>query len=402
MQIRSVRLPLVLLLSLFLASGYVLPAAAQGAVVRVVPPSIEAAHGRFVEIGIAVDGVTNLYAADIRLLFNPDVLQVVDDNEQQSGVQIMLGQVPAPDEIRANIVDNYAGTIHYSVSQQAPRQPFTGSGTLCVVRFFAKALGTSPIEIITTDEGGEAIAVLATSNGERIEITPQQGEIIVTEEGRPPVIPPELPTLDPTVTATVLQATYAPSSTPTVQSPYPMGTPMSALPTNTLPPPPGYPAPTTASLQPSQTASPTVAPAETVALESEFPVESSPGSLPSPTATFASSLQAAYPELVATPPSATSPVGEAAATASATTEGLVAANDDTPTVSPALAATEQPGTTPMTANDSPPAESAPHPSAPQPDPLIPRGIFFALVVGLILFTGALFVRLWRDRKKSGE
>ena len=54
------------------------------------------------------------------------------------GLRADMDALPIHETTGLPYASNYAGTIHYSVSQQAPRQPFTGSGTLCVVRFFAK------------------------------------------------------------------------------------------------------------------------------------------------------------------------------------------------------------------------------------------------------------------------
>jgi|GEM_PF-1123186 len=407
MKSTPVRLLLILLLSLILASGHMLPASAQGAVVRVVPPSIEVGQGQFVVIGIAVENVADLYNVDIRLLFDPNILEVVDDDSDRSGVQITPGQVPYPEDVWVNVADNYAGTIQYSVSQISPRQPFAGSATLCSVRFYAKALGTSPIEIMTTDEYGEVIAVLGTEEAEMIDATAEQGEVVVTEESDPPIIPPSPPTLGPTAFATALQAGSTPSATPTNQSAYPIGTSTTAPPAHTPAPPPGYPAPTAASSQPSPSASPT--PTQAATISPEGSPETPPESPPLPTATFSGSMQAAYPELTGTPPAADPAGAEATATPPTETDmgNPAAANSATPIAGPALATTEEPAAAPTAANepppvDSAPAEPAPPPSTPQPTPLIPRGLFFVLVAGLVLCTGALFVYLWRGRKSAGE
>lgn len=396
MKSMSVLLLLILLVSLILAGGYALPAAAQGAVVRVVPPSIEVGQDQFVEIGIAVENVTNLYNVDIRLLFDPNILEVVDDDADRSGVQVSPGQVPYPDDVWINMVDNYAGTIQYAVSHLSPRQPFTGSATLCSVRFYAKALGTSSIEIMTIDEDGEVIAVLGTEDAERIDATCEHGEILVTEEGDPPIIPPSPPTLTPT-TWTVLQTSSPPSATPASQSAYPGGAPTAGPPAHTPAPPPGYPAPTTNSAQPSPSTSPT--PTRTATVSPEIPSETPPEGLPLPTATLSGSMQAAYPGLVDTPPTPT-PTGTKATTTA--TAGSDAENPATPhsassIASPSLDATDESAVAPIAANEPSPAESAP-----QSTPLISRGLFLVLVAGLALCTGTLFVKLWRGRKSAGQ
>jgi hypothetical protein len=357
----------------------------------VVPPSIEVGQGQFVEIGIAVDNVTGMNNVDIRLLFDPNILAVVDDDEARSGVQIIAGQIPYPDDVWANIADNYAGTIQYAVAQFDPHQPFTGSATVCSVRFHAKAQGTSPIEIITIDEDGEAIAVLGTEDEEAIAVTVQHGEIIVTEEGKPPLIPPSPPTFTPTTSATDLQANPAPSSTPTLDWAYPMGTPPPPPPVDTPALLPGYPDPSEDSYQPSPEAS--AATLTTAAVSTE----TLPDAPLTPAATLDGSAQGTYPGLVDPLPTALPVESEATANVAATTdaETPATASDATPIASPALTATDEPVAAPTEADAPPPVESAM-----QPKPLIPRGLFFVLVAGLALFTGRLFVRLWRNAGES--
>jgi hypothetical protein len=93
--------------------------------------------------------VSDLYGVDVRLEFNPDVLEVVDVDPFTEGVQITPGTFPDPAQgaVAAKEADNSAGTVHYALALINPAPPANGSGTLCLVNFRAKAQGHSPLRI---------------------------------------------------------------------------------------------------------------------------------------------------------------------------------------------------------------------------------------------------------------
>jgi len=96
---------------------------------------------------VAIGDISGLYGAELRLSFNPDVLQVVDADAVISGTQITPGQVPYPDFVAKNEADNAVGTVWYAVTQLSPREPVSGSGTMATARLRAKAAGTGNIRI---------------------------------------------------------------------------------------------------------------------------------------------------------------------------------------------------------------------------------------------------------------
>jgi hypothetical protein len=112
-----------------------------------------------------ITDASGLYGAQLEIIFDPAVLQVLDADENTDGVQIHSGDCPVPDFIVTNTVDNDAGKISYAASSLNPTQPCDG-GTVASFQF--QVAGTAP-------EGGTLVqfekALLADING---------GEILAT------------------------------------------------------------------------------------------------------------------------------------------------------------------------------------------------------------------------------
>ena len=180
---KGARLGLRVAISLFwiatLACG-LKPALAQGAIVHLAPSEAEVKVGQVADVSAVIENVTGLYGAELRLSFDPDILQVVDADGATAGIQAIPGQVPYPDYVAKNEADNTAGTVWYAVTQLSPREPASGSGTMITVRFKAKAAGTSRIEV--------SFVQLANPNGLEIPCSTASGSRITV-----PATPAEVP-----------------------------------------------------------------------------------------------------------------------------------------------------------------------------------------------------------------
>ena len=66
----------------------------------------------------------------MRAKFDPAVLEVVDANPAQDGVQIVPGSFLKPDFVVRSLADNAAGTIWYASTQVSPTLPVSGTGVL--------------------------------------------------------------------------------------------------------------------------------------------------------------------------------------------------------------------------------------------------------------------------------
>jgi hypothetical protein len=160
-------------------------------------------------IQILATDVTDLYAFDLSVSFDPAILQVVDDNVATAGTQITQGSLLETGFTMVNTADNAAGNIRFATTQINPQSSKNGSGVLLVIRFRATSSGTSSISL--TD------AKLARPNGSIEPATLVNGTIqvsVLPANGHCPGF------IDPTVTpsATSLKTvtpTRTPSKTPT-------------------------------------------------------------------------------------------------------------------------------------------------------------------------------------------
>ena len=181
---------------------------------------IEIAPGSRVEIPIAVRDVEALYAVDISLTFNPEILQVEDANPNQDGVQLALGTFLDAGLVLFNTADNDAGTIRFAMTQVNPSEGKSGEGVLLVLYVRAVAEGESQIEVDTVE--------LASRVGEAIPGTGVGASVVVSADVaekestaipvQDPTLAIQVPTLEPTPTPTP-EPTPEPSSTPMQSTP---------------------------------------------------------------------------------------------------------------------------------------------------------------------------------------
>ena len=136
--------------------------------------------GHVTTVDVTVLDVSNLYGIEVRISFDPTILQVVDDDPIASGVQIALGpflgcDVPSTCAIVRNEADNVGGTLAIAMSKAAPPPPdpappaSNGSGVLAAITFEAVAIGTSPVSIGSarlTEPSGFLITPVGIGHGQ--------------------------------------------------------------------------------------------------------------------------------------------------------------------------------------------------------------------------------------------
>ena len=122
--------------------------------------------GSIFDVPVNVSGVTDLYAFQFDITFNPTILAAMMVNEgtflQSSG-----GFFPG-------LIDNGAGTISFTADSLIGSVPgVDGNGTLADISFQALTLGTSPIDLsnvvlldsnlgsISSDSQGGSVTVVA-------------------------------------------------------------------------------------------------------------------------------------------------------------------------------------------------------------------------------------------------
>ncbi|MCW5852223.1 MAG: LysM peptidoglycan-binding domain-containing protein [Anaerolineae bacterium] len=181
-------------------TGAAQPSAAQAATVVLDPASATVAAGATTQVAVKVNGVANLYGADVRLSFDASKVEVVDDDAAQAGVQMKQGDCfPAGSQTARNQADNGAGTITFASSRVSPAAPVNGSCTVITVTFRGKAAGSTQVTFSRAPQ-------LADNNGQPINSTATGGAITVTGGAAQPTA-----TTAPAATATTAPAPTATS-----------------------------------------------------------------------------------------------------------------------------------------------------------------------------------------------
>lgn len=136
----------------------------QSTVLRCDPQHPVVTLGEPVSFTIYVQDVVDLYAADVRMSFDPTKVHVVDANPAKPGTQIeMLDEFLSPDFVLRDVADNVTGTIWYANSQVNPSEEVSGSGALARITMQSSAGGTFLL-VFTFHE-------LVVRNGDPIETT---------------------------------------------------------------------------------------------------------------------------------------------------------------------------------------------------------------------------------------
>ncbi len=121
--------------------------------------------GQEVSVDVMVENMPQVYGADVELTFDPQVLEVVDADENLPGVQLQGGDFINAEQgfFLQNEVNNQAGVIDYALTLLNPAPPAEGNGVLATIVFRAKVDGQTKIDIQTSEFGtqtGEVIPLV--------------------------------------------------------------------------------------------------------------------------------------------------------------------------------------------------------------------------------------------------
>ena len=183
-------LGLGLLLGLLLCPVRLRAAQVDDTVIRPEPAVLEIGQGQVETVQIVLENAQAVYGIDLRIRFDPAVVQVVDADPSRDGIQMTPGAFVQPDFLVRNAADNQAGSLQYVVSQVNPTSPANGTGVVLTIEFQGQALGEQSELTIGFVE-------IADRRGNKLSVQPQNGTLKVI----PPR--PETPTPAPTATATV-------------------------------------------------------------------------------------------------------------------------------------------------------------------------------------------------------
>ncbi len=154
--------PIIAAVALLALFGAVTAQTSSEISVRPVPAVLSLAQGEIVTVTFMIENAQGLYGADVRAAFDPAVLEAVDGDPGQPGVQITGGQFLKPDFVVRSIADNDVGTVWYAATQVSPTLPVDGSGVLFSAVLRAKApVKDAPLRITyakLVDRNGRALA----------------------------------------------------------------------------------------------------------------------------------------------------------------------------------------------------------------------------------------------------
>lgn len=128
------------------------------------------------DVDVRVENVTDLYGFDVRLAFDPSIVQVVDF-VPGPGIQMEGGTFLSLDLVLSNTANNALGTLQFVATQLTPTLPVSGSGVLFTIRFEGVVDGISDLEF-TPSPGGTR---LSDPNGDPIPETAIDGTVEVTD-----------------------------------------------------------------------------------------------------------------------------------------------------------------------------------------------------------------------------
>ena len=186
------RLGLMLVVPIALLATSAAAAPTDSPIVRPDPVQASVAVDETVTISLYVQEVADLYGVDVRLSFDPEVLQVVDAAPATNGVQITpLNTFLRPDFVARKKACNgpdpsdpesaAGGLVWYAATQVNPSQPVSGSGPLAAVTFRRIKPGNTVLRVTSYE--------LVTRSGTVIPAQTLDG-VITVETPRPQVYLP--------------------------------------------------------------------------------------------------------------------------------------------------------------------------------------------------------------------
>ncbi len=158
----------IVLLTVALVAGLAIAQSTGDPRLRLSAEDSDLLMGQEVVVDVLVENAPVIYGADVRLAFDPNLLEVVDTDESQDGVQPAHGDFldPAQSFILQHQADNGTGAIDYALALLNPAPPVQGDGLLAQVTFRATAEGQTTISIedgLFGNQAGETIAPLLDS-----------------------------------------------------------------------------------------------------------------------------------------------------------------------------------------------------------------------------------------------
>jgi LysM repeat protein len=157
--------------------------------------------GQVATVTLWINQVDDLYRYQAAIVFDPAVLEVIDADVIQPGIQTELGTFLESDYVQQNKADNSVGGLICVVSQLPPSPAVSGSGALFTIAFKGKARGLSAVRFSDLR--------LERLDGAEIEAMRYDAQISVGGAAPPTAMPS--PAQTPTIVPTALLVTPIPT-----------------------------------------------------------------------------------------------------------------------------------------------------------------------------------------------
>jgi hypothetical protein len=140
---------LVLILAWTLSSFSTIALAAGESRLRLSVQEKSPVIGQEINVDVLVENAPAIFGADVQLIFDPAMLQVVDADNELDGTQPAPGDFIDPQQsfFLQDQADNQAGSIDYALTLVHPALAVQGDGLLTRVTFQAKMEGQTTIYI---------------------------------------------------------------------------------------------------------------------------------------------------------------------------------------------------------------------------------------------------------------
>jgi len=171
--------------------------------------------GAIVEVPVEIRDVTDLYAFDIEMSFDPEYLDFDDADPNKDGIQAGIGTFLDPGMTLINRIYYEDGLIHVVLSQINPSEAKSGSGILLVLYLTGLKTGQTTLELTKVE--------LSTRYGEAIPVSGVDAEIEIVSDA-PIVTATNIPVIDPIEITEI--PTLDPSKIPPTPTPVPSMTPV--------------------------------------------------------------------------------------------------------------------------------------------------------------------------------
>ncbi len=137
-------------------------------------------------VQVRVENVTNLAVVQLQLSYDPQVVQVIDADASQRGVQVRVNDAFSTDSIFANTVDTERGIITFGAGVIGV-PAINGSSGLIAIDFRPQRVGQSAVAIDSltlTDVSGQPIAATAAAGSVNVNFVPNCLQGTATLQGR--------------------------------------------------------------------------------------------------------------------------------------------------------------------------------------------------------------------------